>query len=141
MTVELRTVEASRTAVVAGPLDLTRIMPSFDAVYAFLRGGATEVRQRGHNIALYRQGTEMEIGVEVDRAFDPVGEITASELPAGQVAAATHTTGYGDLGRTYEAIEAWCADNGHQPTGTVWEIYGDPDERDVVAVEICYLLA
>ena len=53
---------------------------------------------------------------------------------------ATHTSGYGDLGRTYDAIEAWCAEQGHSTAGVQWEIYGDPDEHDHVDVEIVYLL-
>ena len=134
------TVEPSKTAVVAGPLDLTRIMPSYDAVYAWCRGGETDVQQIGQNIALYKHGAEMEVGIEVDRPFAPVGDVIASELPGGRVAAAVHTTGYGDLRRTYAAIEAYLAANGLRGTGLCWEIYGDPDEHGHVDVEIRFLL-
>ena len=136
--VQVRTVTASPTAVVEGPFDASMIMPAVDAVYAFLRSD-TDVRQVGQNIALYRDG-RMEIGVEVDRTFDAAGDVTASALPAGRVASATHTTGYGDLHVTYDAIRSWCGDHGHAIAGTTWEIYGDPDEHDHVDVEICYLL-
>lgn len=126
--------------MVAGLFDLSKIMPCYDAVYSFLRGG-TDVRQVGQNIALYRGGKTMEVGVEVDRAFEPVGDVVASELPGGRVACATHTTGYGDVHATYDAIRAWCDEHGHALTDAVWEIYGDPDERDHVDVEIRHLLA
>jgi effector-binding domain-containing protein len=140
VTVEIRTVDSSPTAVLIGPLDLSRLMPMYDAVYAFLRGGQTEVRQTGQNIAVYREGKTMEVGVEVDGPFEAVGEIVPSALPAGRVATATHTTGYGDMKRTYDAIEAFCRGNGHQTTGVWWEIYGDPDDDHHVDVEIYALL-
>jgi effector-binding domain-containing protein len=139
--VRVLTVEPSTTAVVAGPFDLSKIMASYDAVYAWSRGGQTDVRQVGQNIALYKHGREMEVGIEVDRPFAPVGDVIASELPGGRVAAAVHRTGYGDLRRTYAAIEAYLAANGLRGTGLCWEIYGDPDEHDHVDVEICFLLA
>lgn len=140
MDVRVITVEPSKTAVVAGPLDRSQIMPSYDAVYAWSRGGQTEVRQTGQNIALYKHGKEMEVGIEVDRAFEPVGSVVSSELPGGRVAAAVHTTGYGDLHRTYTAIEEHLAANGLHGAGLCWEIYGDPDEHDHVDVEIRLLL-
>lgn len=124
----------------AGPFDLSRIMSSYDAVYAWLRGQSA-VRQTGQNVALYAHGKEMEVGIEVDAAFDPAGGVVASELPGGRVACAVHTTGYGDLHVTYVAIEDWCRANDHRMTGIVWEIYGDPDERGHVDVEIRHLLS
>jgi effector-binding domain-containing protein len=136
--VTVRTVEASKTAVVAGPMDLSKFMACYDTVYAWLRG-QSEVTQIGQNIALYGDGT-MEVGIEVDRAFDPAGDVTASELPAGRVASMVHTTGYGDLHRTYTAIPAWCEANDESIAGPRWEVYGDPDEHDHVDVEICFLL-
>jgi effector-binding domain-containing protein len=140
MDIVIKVVEASKTAVVAGPFDLSRLMPSYDEVYAFLRGGDSDVKQMGQNVALYTDD-RMEVGVEVDRDFQPVGDVSPSQLPAGRVAAAMHTTGYADMGATYEAIAAWCTENGHTLAGPRWETYGDPDEHDHVNVEICYLLA
>jgi effector-binding domain-containing protein len=138
MDVVVRTVEPSKTAVVAGPMDLSRFMDRLNAVYAWLRA-QSEVRQTGHNIALYGPGW-MQIGIEVDRQFEPVGDVISSELPGGRVACALHTTGYGDLHRTYDAIQAFCDAKGHATAGVQWEIYGDPDEHDHVDVEICSLL-
>jgi len=140
VTVEIRTVEPSKTAVVRGPHDLSKFMSCFDTVYAWSRGGQTEVKQIGQNVALYLYGREMEVGIEVDRAFEAVGDVVASELPGGRVACMVHTTGYGDLHRTYSAIDEFCRANGHEMTGISWEIYGDPDEHDHVDVEIRYLL-
>jgi effector-binding domain-containing protein len=140
MDVQVDAVEPSLTAVVVvEPMDLSRFMACYDAVYGFLRGG-TDVKQTGHNIALYDQGQRMEVGVEVDRTFAPVGLVVSSSLPGGRIAHATHTTGYPDLGTTYDRIRQWCDANGQKTAGVHWEIYSDPDERDHVDVEICYLL-
>ena len=139
MDVRIDTVAPSLTAVViVDPMDLSRFMDCYDSVYAFLRGGGTQVKQAGHNIALYEHG-RMEIGVEVDRTFERAGPVVSSGLPGGRIAHATHTTGYGDLHRTYDAIREWCEANGQPTTGTQWEVYGDPDESGHVDVEICYL--
>ena len=141
MDVVVREVEPSPTAVVRAPFDVRRIAALWGPVYGFLRGGKTDVRQTGQNVALYRRDGLMEIGVEVDRVFEPAGEVVASALPGGRVASAVHTTGYGDLHVTYDAIRDWCAANGRATTGDTWEIYGDPDANDHVDVEIVYLLA
>ena len=139
MDITVRTVGSSATAVVAGPMDLSRFMSCFDTVYSWLRGQSA-VKQVGQNIALYSDGC-MEVGVEVDRSFEPAGEVVPSGLPAGRVASAIHTTGYGDMHVTYDAIRGWCEEHGLTTTGVQWEIYGDPDEHDHVDVEICYLLS
>lgn len=120
-------------------MDLSRFMSSFDAVYEFLRSSA-HVKQTGQNVALYERGEWMEVGVEVDVAFESDGPVVSSQLPGGRIAHATHITGYADLGRTYAAIQSWCDSNGHRTAGIQWEIYGDPDERDHVDVEVCFLL-
>jgi effector-binding domain-containing protein len=134
-------VQPSLTAVVVvEPMDLSKLMACYYSVYAFLRGGGTDVTQTGHNVALYEHGERMQIGVEVDRAFDAAGPVVSSSLPGGRIAHATHTTGYGDLHRTYEAITEWCGANGEETAGVQWEIYSDPDESGHVDVEICYLL-
>ena len=138
--IRLSLVEPSPTAVVAGQMDLSRFMSCFDTVYEFLHSD-THVKQVGHNIALYDSGARLEVGVEVDVAFDSEGPVVSSRLPGGRVAHATHTTGYADLAETYTAIKRWCDHHGHATTGIQWEIYGDPDERDHVDVEVCYLLA
>jgi effector-binding domain-containing protein len=133
-------VEPSLTVVVViEPMDLSRFMACYDAVYAFLRGD-TDVKQTGQNVALYERGQRMEVGVEVDRTFPPTGSVASSQLPGGRIAHATHTTGYRDLHKTYEAVDRWCQQHGCDTTGIQWEIYSDPDEHEHVDVEICYLL-
>lgn len=120
-------------------MDLSRIMACYDRIYAFLRSG-TDVLQTGQNVAVYEHGQRMEIGVEVDRTFDPVDQVVSSRLPGGRAAHATHTTGYGDLQRTYNAIKEWCDAIGYDRAGIQWEVYSDPDETGHVDVEVFYLL-
>ena len=139
MKIALDVVEPSRTAVVSGPLDLSQFMSSLEAVYAFLRS-RTDVTQTGQNVALYERERRMEVGVEVDAAFDSQGAVRPSWLPGGRVAHATHTTGYADLRETYAAIEGWCDANGLETAGVRWEIYGDPDDHNHVDVEVCFLV-
>ena len=124
--IRVEPVGPSRTAVVVvEPMDLSRFMACYDAVYAFLRGD-TDVRQTGQNIALYQHGQRMEVGVEVDRSFPSAGVVVSSQLPGGRIAHATHTTGYGDLHKTYDAVRRWCDEHGHDTAGIQWEIYSDP---------------
>ena len=125
--------------VVVEPMDLSRLMDCYDRVYAFLRSG-TEMTQSGQNVALYDHDKRMEVGVEVHRTFGPAGPVVSSCLPGGRVAHATHTTGYGDLDRTYRAIKDWCQGNHEEIAGIQWETYSDPDDSGQVSVEICYLL-
>jgi effector-binding domain-containing protein len=139
--IQVDVVGPSLTAVVVvEPMDLSRFMACYDAVYAFLRSD-TDVQQTGQNVALYEHGQRMKVGVEVDRTFPPAGVVVSSQLPGGRIAHATHRTGYGDLHKTYDAVHQWCNEHGHDTAGIQWEIYSDPDEHDHVDVEICYLLA
>jgi effector-binding domain-containing protein len=94
----------------------------------------------GHNIARYDHGDRMEVGAEVDRVFDPAGEVVSSSLPAGRIAHATHAAGYASLRETYRAVSDWCDANGYEQAGIQWEVYSDPDENDHVDVEVCFLL-
>lgn len=121
--------------------------PALDLVWAFLRG-QPGLRTDGHNVFLYhhpRRGEadmEIDFGVEVTRPFEPVGEIHATETPAGQVAVAVHVGPYHLLAKTHGAIQAWCAAHGRPLGGKSWEIYGDWTEDPSKLETTCvYLLA
>lgn len=143
--VEIRTVDASPTAVVARQTTW-RAFPRLwgtllDEVYAFVRGGGTT--QTGHNVMLYRDDVpNVEIGVQVAGSFAPAGNVIASELPGGRVATTVHRGSYADLGLAHAAVIRWCVDNGVERTTTRWEIYGDPlPDPAQTETEISYLLA
>jgi hypothetical protein len=97
---------------------------------------------RSLNVMLYRDDVpNVEIGVLAESAFVPSGRVTASCLPAGDVAMTVHRGLYEDLGAAHGAVIAWCAAQGLERTGVRWEIYGhhsdDPAQR---VTEVHHLL-
>ena len=131
--VTVANVEPSPTAVVAAATTWAQFpkvwRPMLDEVWAFLRGGAPAgLYKQGHNVMLYKDDVpNVEIGVQVNGPFEPVGNVVASTLPGGLVATATHTGPIAAIGETHAAVVAWSKANGHTVTGARWEIYGDPD--------------
>jgi effector-binding domain-containing protein len=110
---------------------------------------AARLENPGRHIAIYRGAdggwVDLEVGVELDQAFQGMGEVAASVVPAGDAAAVTHFGPYGGLGAAHRSILEWCAANGRTPAGTNWEVYGnwlsawnaDPDK---IRTDIFYLL-
>ena len=81
------------------------------------------------NIMLYLDGVpNVEVGVLLDQPCPLTGRVVASALPAGTAAMTVHRGPFGDLKAAHEAVLGWCAEHGHQPTGTRWEIYGPNNE-------------
>lgn len=117
-----------------------------DEVYRFVRtrtdlatgsGG-----ERWQNVMLYKdQRPDVEVGVLVSAPFDPEGRVTASELPGGEVATATHRGDYARLGVTHDAVRDYVTAAERQLAGPCWEIYGhggpDPSEAET---EVFWLL-
>lgn len=113
-----------------------------DKVWAFLAN--TDLRTDGHNIMLYRDvGTalQVEVGVQVARAFEPAGVVVPSKLPAGRAAMTTHRGSYDGLAKAHQAVLNRCATQGLQLSSTRWEIYGDWNEDPLLMeTEIYWLL-
>ena len=125
--VEIRTVSESATAVVAWtttwPAFRNEWQPALDEVWAVLR--ATGLRP-GHNVMLYHDDLPtVEVGVQVMRAFDPIGRVRPSVLPAARAACHVHRGPYSALDHAHVSVRKWCAQNGYGVTGRRWEIYGD----------------
>jgi hypothetical protein len=121
--------------------------PALDQVWAFLRT-QPGLRTDGHNVFLYHHPERPELemdadfGVEVTRGFAPVGEVYATETPAGMAAVAVHVGPYEQMKETHDAIQVWREANGRTFAGTSWEIYGDPsDDPSKLETTIAYLLA
>ena len=146
--VQVVTATARPTAVVAAattwdefPQLWRRLL---DQVYAFL--ATSDVSQTGHNVMLYRDDVPnvevgVEVGVEVEASFSSPGPVVSSALPAGEVAMVVHRGPYERLGSAHEAVLRWCRSNGHEPTGTRWEIYGDWHEDPAqLETEVHWLL-
>jgi effector-binding domain-containing protein len=142
--VVLRTVVASPTAVVAQRTtweEFPKLWGTLlDQVYAFVRAGG--VTQTGDNVMLYRDDLpNVEVGVQVAGPFEASGRVVPSELPAGRVATTVHRGPYDRLGAAHAAVRAWCASNGHDLTGTRWEIYGDwHEDVSQLETEVTYLI-
>jgi effector-binding domain-containing protein len=100
-----------------------------DGVWAFLR--QNDLRAEGHNIMVYRNNVpnlEFEVGVQVTRTFEPAGAVVPSNLPHGRAARTIHIGDYAGLEKAHDAIARWFRTNGHTPSGTRWEVYGDWEE-------------
>ena len=104
-----------------------KIRGMFDVVYTWLRD--SNVRQVGHNYALYDQvtsaGMRMQVGFPVSERFADSELVKCVELAAGRAAHTRHTGPYSELNVAYRGLLAWCAREGHQTSGQSWEVYGD----------------
>ena len=79
--------------------------------------------------------------MELRKECTLTGRVVASVLPSGLVASTVHRGRYSELGAAHEALAEWCAENGHAPTGTRWEIYGPhQDDPEQLTTEVYWLL-
>jgi hypothetical protein len=142
-TVQARTLAAVRRRVKPGEVGAAW-RDALDQVWTFLRAHP-ELRRDGHNVFIYTMRgdhLECEFGVEVVRAFDPVGEVICTATPSGRAATAVHVGGYDQLHRAHDAIRAWRAREACTFTDTSWEIYGDwSDDPAKLETTVCYQLA
>src|ERR1700749_4126943 len=114
--VSVRTVASIKLAAVRRHVTIGEIgdawKPALDKVWEFLRA-QPGLRTDGHNVFLYHhparrdQPMDVDFGVEVSRAFEPSGEVHATETPAGMVAIAVHVGAYARMKETHDAIHAW----------------------------------
>jgi effector-binding domain-containing protein len=94
-----------------------------DEVWGYVRGASV---QGGRNVMLYLDDAPtVEVGVELEAALvAPSGRIVASALPEGR---ATTTVARGapsrdGLAAAHAAVVEWSRANGHELTGTRWEV-------------------
>jgi effector-binding domain-containing protein len=144
-TATARTLAAVRRQTTIGNIGSVWREP-LDKVWSVLRS-QPGLRTDGHNVFLYHHGAGREapmtvdFGVEVTRSFEAVGEVHATQTPAGDVAQATHVGPYERLGETHLAIHRWAAENGKIFAGTSWELYADPTSDPLkLETTVCYLL-
>jgi len=95
----------------------------------------------GENVILYLDHhPTIEVGVLVDRSIAETDGLQPSELPAARIARAIHRGPYTELGRTHDAVQAWCTSNGHGLSGVSWEHYGhwheDPNEMETAVAYV-----
>jgi effector-binding domain-containing protein len=70
---------------------------------------------------------DMEIGVMVERGFEPVGEVVPSTMPAGSAAHFLLVGSYENLPGAWQRLFEWCRKEGLTLAGVNWEIYRDPE--------------
>ncbi|HEY7323317.1 MAG TPA: GyrI-like domain-containing protein [Streptosporangiaceae bacterium] len=146
--VALKAVDPTPTAVVKAATTWAEFptlwRPMLDQVWSFLRSSAADgLWTHGHNVMLYKDDVpNVEVGVQVNRSFEPRGSVVPSALPGGLAAAAIHAGPAAQIGETHDAVRDWAAANGYLPAGPRWEIYGDPDpSTGSFAVEVIWLVA
>ena len=143
-------VDARPTAVVAQTTTWKEFPnvwgPLLDQVYRFVRTrtdlATGDGAEQWQNVMLYKDDRpDVEVGVLVRGSLQAEGPVIASELPAGEVATATHRGDYARLGVTHDAVRDQVAARGRELAGPRWEIYGhwrpDPSE---VETEVFWLL-
>ena len=103
--------------------ELATVVPKdCGVVWAFVRARNLHA---GRNVAVYWDGSiRLEVGVELEEAFEEPGDIFRSATPAGLAASVAHFGPYAQLGPAHEAIRHWCRVHGHQLAGPNWELYG-----------------
>lgn len=146
--VQLQQLDSIPLAVIrrqASASELSRLVPQCcGLVWNALR--AQQIKG-GRHVAIYWDGSiRLEVGVELDGAFEEQGDVVRSATPAGAVASVTHYGPYGGLGGAHKAICEWCAANNHRLAGPNWEIYGHWQNEwnanpSLVRTDVFYLLA
>ncbi len=66
----------------------------------------------------------MEPGVVVMGPFDPVGDVVASELPAGRAVRQVLVGPLEKLPEAWPALFSWCMSRGLRLEGAFWQVYG-----------------
>jgi hypothetical protein len=127
------TVERRLTAVATAQARIAEI----PQVQRSLRGkinvalGSLDVGPLGPTCTLWRPlpdgRLDLEPGILIARAFEPVGEVVPSALPAGRAAHLLYVGPYEGLSGAWQTLFAWCKQNELELAGINWEIYENKD--------------
>jgi effector-binding domain-containing protein len=151
--IRIENVQAQPLAVARGyttiPEIPRKIFELLDQVWPYVKG--KQIPNAGINVAIYRPDERpghadgslaMEAGAQVLGPFPESEHVIQSATPAGTVATATHIGPYNRLGDAHTALRNWCAQHGHQCTGTTWEVYGHwTDDESKLRTGVFYLLS
>ena len=76
---------------------------------------------------------DFEIAAPIAGEVKPAGRVVPGELPAARVVRTIYHGPYEELPGAWAQFDAWIAANGHEPDGSLWEVYrvgpesgGDP---------------
>lgn len=85
-------------------------------------------------LSMDAQGMDIEVGWPVSTPFGGTAEVQAGMLPGGPTVVATWTGPYEAIAPACQAIQAWCAEHGHELAGPPWESYvTDPSQEPDLA--------
>ncbi len=121
--------------------ELAKLIPqACGEVWTFVRSRG--IPNPGRHLAVYLDcEMNIECGVEVGAPFTGNGRVVCSATPAGKAATAAHFGPYNRLGETHDAVQKWCAANGHALAGPSWEIYGHwNDDPAQLRTDVYWLL-
>jgi len=81
-------------------------------------------------LSMDADGMDIEVGWPVSARFIGDTEVRPGTLPGGRFVVASYFGPYDGIGPAYAAIQAWCAEHGHEVAGPPWESYlTDPNEE------------
>jgi len=111
-----------RTSVANLPQELGR---AYGAVMQYLAeiGETTEGPAFAAYYNMDMEDLDVEMGFLVPKAIAGKGEIQASRIPAGKRASCLYKGPYGEMAPVYEAMTAWIAEQGLEPSGISYEFY------------------
>jgi effector-binding domain-containing protein len=121
---------ASQTAVCLGTkTTMDKIGQETGSLYGriFQYLGSRKINPAGPALVVYPsppgEEIELEACVPVSEGIIGEGRIEAKELAGGEMASVTHLGSYEGLGRAYEALMKWMAEEGYSPCGPPREVY------------------
>jgi effector-binding domain-containing protein len=115
---------AVRTVTAVGNLPQV-LGQAFQAVAAYI-GGLGEQPADAPFVAYYNMDMEnlnIEIGFPVSKVLPGQGEIIPDVIPAGKKSTCLYKGPYQEMVPVYDGMNKWLSDNGHEPTGVVYEFY------------------
>lgn len=128
---EFEIVEMPRrtTAVIKGEVPMAELPAFFDRSFGLLAStlAAQGIEARSAAFALYRGAptdtARLEVGFVTDEPVEVAGDVVPGRLPRGRVARTVHHGAYDELGRSWERLTTWVAEQGHAPDEVMWEVY------------------
>ena len=121
--------EEITTAVIRGVVDMGELAAFFDASFSRLAPAITAqgVAIVGPAFALYHGPpgavADLEVGFPTAGTVEADGDMVASRLPGGRVAALVHEGSFDQLGSSWQRLAAWIAAADLRPGDDVWEVY------------------
>jgi len=86
---------------------------------------------------------EVDIGFPVSKALPGRGDIVAGEIPAGKKVTRMYKGPYREMEPVYDALARYMQENGHEPSGVVYEFYYNSPmevEESELLTKIVFLL-